>query len=55
MSDKAIHYNENVEKYAKSGRVEKGARKAEAALADPKQSKELKRAEEEGKKRARKD
>jgi hypothetical protein len=50
--DKAIHYNENVEAYVKSGKVEPNARKAAAALDDEEEAIELQRAETVGKSHA---
>ena len=50
--DKAIHYNENAEKFAKSGKVARSAEKAMRALDDEKQAKELRAAEKVGKSRA---
>lgn len=52
-SDKAIHYNENVEKYARSGKVTPAAERAKRALQNPREAAELRRAEKEGKKHAR--
>ena len=50
--DKAIHYNENVEAYAKSGKVEPNAKKAAEALDDEEEAVELQRAETIGKSHA---
>ncbi len=47
--DEDIHYNANAERFAKSGKVKPMAKKAAQALDDPKQRKELERAEKEGK------
>jgi hypothetical protein len=44
----ARRYNEGVEEYVKSGRVEEAAEKAEDAVDGP-EGEELRRAEEEGK------
>lgn len=51
-NDKAIHYNENVERYSKSGKVDSAAEKAKRALDDDKQARELKQAEQRGKQRS---
>ena len=50
--DKAIHYNENAEKYAKSGKVKEAAKEAQRAVEDDKEKKELREAEKKGKERA---
>jgi hypothetical protein len=47
-TSKAIHYNENVEEFASSGKVEESARKAKEALDDDEQAVELQRAETKG-------
>jgi hypothetical protein len=49
--DKSIHYNENAEKFAKSGKVDAAAEKAKRALEDEKQARELREAEKRGKQR----
>ena len=48
--DNTIHYNENVRKFSKSGKVDKSARKAEKALEDEDRAREMREAETEGKK-----
>ena len=50
--DKAIHYNENAEKYAESGKVDAAARKAVEALDDETEAIELQKAETLGKSHA---
>jgi hypothetical protein len=50
--DKAIHYNENAEAYAKSGKVEPNAKKAVEALDDMDEAIELQAAETKGKSHA---
>jgi hypothetical protein len=49
--DKSIHYNENAEKFAESGKVDPAAEKAKRALDDEKQARELREAEKRGKQR----
>jgi hypothetical protein len=51
--DKAIHYNQNVEEYAKAGKVEAAAEAARRAVEDEKSAKRLREAEKKGKARAR--
>lgn len=51
-SDDAIHYNEWVERYARSGKIEPAAQKAMQALNDEQQARELRKAEEQGKSRS---
>jgi hypothetical protein len=51
-TNKAIHYNERAEEYAKSGKVEEHARKAAQALDDENEAVELQRAETKGKSHA---
>lgn len=51
-NDKSIHYNENAERYSKSGKVDEAAEKAKRALDDDKQSRELRQAEKRGKQRS---
>ena len=51
--NRAIHYNENVEKYASSGKAKQAAERAKRALQDPKQAAELRQAEKAGKRRAK--
>ncbi len=50
--DKAIHYNENAEAYAQSGKVEPNAKKAAEALDDMDEAIELQEAETKGKSHA---
>lgn len=45
---KPIHYNRNVEEFAKSGKVEESARKAVRALDDENEAIELQEAETKG-------
>jgi len=49
---KPIHYNENAEEYAESGKVEAAAKKAVEALDDADEAVELQKAETEGKSHA---
>jgi len=46
---KPIHYNQNAEEFANSGKVEESARKAVEALNDENEAVELQRAETKGK------
>jgi hypothetical protein len=50
--DKAIHYNEEVERHGKSGKTEQAAEQAKQALNDEQQARELRQAEEKGKSRS---
>ena len=45
---KPIHYNQNVEEFAKSGKVEESAREAMRALDDENEAIELQKAETKG-------
>ena len=45
---KPIHYNQNVEEFAKSGKVEESAREAKRALDDENEAIELQKAETKG-------
>jgi hypothetical protein len=47
--DKAIHYNENAEAYARSGKPAPAAERAKKALDDKREAAALKRAEQAGK------
>lgn len=49
---KPIHYNENAEEYAESGKVETAAREAVEALDDEQEAVELQKAETAGKSHA---
>ena len=51
-SDKAIHYNENVQNYVRSGKVSAAAERAKRALENTREAAELRRAEKAGKRRA---
>lgn len=48
--DNTIHYNENVRKFSKSGKVDESAKKAEKAFENEDQAREMREAETEGKK-----
>jgi hypothetical protein len=50
--DNAIHYNEDVERHAQSGKPQQAAEKAKQALNDDKEAGELRQAEEKGKSRS---
>ena len=52
QQDNAIHYNEDVERHAKSGKPQQAAEKAKQALNDEKEARELRQAEETGKSRS---
>ncbi len=51
--DQAIHYNENVAKYAASDKSKAAAAQAKRAVSDPREAAALKKAEKKGKSRAR--
>jgi hypothetical protein len=50
--DKSIHYNEEAEKHAKSGKVNEAAKKAKDALNDEREGQALREAEQKGKSRS---